>query len=582
MKTEIVPMMIKEIIEAKKENVLRVNEEYQRGSVWGKKQKALLIDSILRGYPIPLFYIHASSKEAARWGGTVPEIIDGQQRINAIYEFFKGEYPLMDPKKAGSGIPRYLAEKPCPWANKRYIEFDQELKDQFLETKIQVAEVKTDDDNEARDLFVRLQAGMPLNPQEKRDAWPGQFSKYIIDIAGKKGVAPGHELFNSKKLYGGTGKRGGPRMRQTCAQIFMNLYTRLDAKDPDKFIDISSKQIDEFYRHHLDFDVNAPESYANRFKRVLDVTTHILSDRKIPPLKMHSAFHTILLVDDLIDDFVPDWKDRFAKALTRFLGEVSKASAGRGDLSSEYYREYGAWTGTRASDKRTLARRHRFFTKKMVGFLAPLKRKDPKRAFSREERELLYYSSDYTCAICKQAVDWFDAEAHHAKPHSKGGITTLDNAELVHKQCHPRGYSSYTKSLSDDKPSEPLWDIGDIKEDKPLKAGASKRIRLSDLYNEGLLNDGDLLFFETKSGLHEAHFKAPNSLVYKLDGIEFKSTSPSKALGQLVGYSVNGWKSWIVEGGQGKQNSLDSLREEYRNKLEKALNGEDEEELDED
>jgi uncharacterized protein with ParB-like and HNH nuclease domain len=37
---------------------LRVNPEYQRGTKWSLSQKQALIDSLLRGYQIPLFYVH--------------------------------------------------------------------------------------------------------------------------------------------------------------------------------------------------------------------------------------------------------------------------------------------------------------------------------------------------------------------------------------------------------------------------------------------------------------------------------------------------------------------------------------------
>ena len=41
---------------------LPVNPEYQRGTVWSLSQKQGLIDSLLRGYQIPLFYVHLVSR----------------------------------------------------------------------------------------------------------------------------------------------------------------------------------------------------------------------------------------------------------------------------------------------------------------------------------------------------------------------------------------------------------------------------------------------------------------------------------------------------------------------------------------
>jgi len=54
---------VSEIIEFKKRGLLLVNEEYQRGCVWSLRQEKLLIDSVLREYPIPKFYFHFRSSE---------------------------------------------------------------------------------------------------------------------------------------------------------------------------------------------------------------------------------------------------------------------------------------------------------------------------------------------------------------------------------------------------------------------------------------------------------------------------------------------------------------------------------------
>jgi uncharacterized protein with ParB-like and HNH nuclease domain len=45
---------VQELLELRVNNMLAVNPEYQRGAVWSVGQKKKLIDSVLRGYPIPL------------------------------------------------------------------------------------------------------------------------------------------------------------------------------------------------------------------------------------------------------------------------------------------------------------------------------------------------------------------------------------------------------------------------------------------------------------------------------------------------------------------------------------------------
>ena len=430
---------VSSILEWHRNGFLTPNPEYQRGLVWDAKQERLLIDSILRGYPIPLFYFHFKRTEAAGLSRQTYEIIDGQQRINAICKFANNGLRLPDPQNdRRTGLPKFLAEQPCAWAGKWFNDLDPVYREAFLKTSLRAVSIETEDENEARDLFIRLQAGLPLTPQEKRDAWPGNFSQFVIQMAGKPGLATGHEFFQ-ELVTGAAGRRGGVKMRQTCAQVFIIFYTTRRMEDPFAFVSLNSKNIDEFYHYHVNFNPQDPDSQAKRFTEVLDLAYRILRGR--PALKIHSALHSILLMDSLLDSFRPDWQTRFAGALDTFLTRLSVATRSQ-DRQNEYYEywsEYGQWARTSSMAKDIIQRRHLFFLKETLPLLKPLTRIDPQRSFSREERELLYFSQKRNCAICGRFVDWPEAEAHHRVPHADGGITTLENAVLVHRRCHPRG-----------------------------------------------------------------------------------------------------------------------------------------------
>ena len=56
--------------------MLAVNSEYQRGAVWTDTQKKKLIDSVLRGYPIPLIYLHHIKKQVVGHMREDFEVID--------------------------------------------------------------------------------------------------------------------------------------------------------------------------------------------------------------------------------------------------------------------------------------------------------------------------------------------------------------------------------------------------------------------------------------------------------------------------------------------------------------------------
>lgn len=80
-----------------------------------------------------------------------------------------------------------------------------------------------------------------------------------------------------------------------------------------------------------------------------------------------------------------------------------------------------------------------------------MKEKDSKRAFDESERILLYRINDGLCQQClrdgkpqqESLVPWDEFDADHVVPHSKGGQTTLDNAELL---CR---YHNRSKGASD-------------------------------------------------------------------------------------------------------------------------------------
>jgi hypothetical protein len=459
MKHEPESFKITQLIEWKKKNLLLVNEEYQRGAVWTNRQEKLLIDSIFRGYPLPLFYFHFIKNEADRLSTNTFEIIDGQQRITAIYRFVNNGFKLFDPKRDKTGLPRFLGDDLCPWGGVTFEMLPQELKDKFLSTELRASIIKSENLNEVRELFVRLQAGLPLNAQEKRDAWPGELSKFIIKTAGKKPNVIGHDFWVKLK-HSGTDKRGSTR--QSCAQVFMTFYSRRNAGNP--FCGLSSQHIDEFYRHLLDFDPKSAGSMVDRFYRVLDKAYEVLHSSKRPPLRVHTVLHTILLVDALLGHFSDDWEGKFSKALDKFLLELAKATKEKNE-SNEFWQHYGILARTDSTSRESVSRRHEFFVKKMFEYMKPLKRRDPKRAFTREEKELLYFLQNKRCAKCKNEVEWQDAEGHHIEAHADGGLTLIENGQILCKECHPRGPGSYglsSNNVQNKEENTTEWDSDEL------------------------------------------------------------------------------------------------------------------------
>jgi hypothetical protein len=72
-------------------NLFYVNRRYQRKLVWTVEEKRSFIDSIVRGFPVPIILLAEVERESK---GAIFEIIDGMQRLNAITSFIEGDFDI--------------------------------------------------------------------------------------------------------------------------------------------------------------------------------------------------------------------------------------------------------------------------------------------------------------------------------------------------------------------------------------------------------------------------------------------------------------------------------------------------------
>ena len=70
--------------------VYLVNRRYQRKLVWNINEKEAFIDSLRNGYPVPLFLFSTNVYK----GMDRREIIDGMQRLNAVFGFIENEFTI--------------------------------------------------------------------------------------------------------------------------------------------------------------------------------------------------------------------------------------------------------------------------------------------------------------------------------------------------------------------------------------------------------------------------------------------------------------------------------------------------------
>lgn len=428
---------VKELVDLRREGFMVPNPEYQRGEVWTLDQKKKLIDSVLRGYQLPMIYLHDIRRTVAGRVMERFEIIDGQQRTTALSDFVEGAFSLYDIDDERAKFPPFLMDRDCDWGGKDFQALPRTLQEQLLETRLPIAIITSDDFNEIRDLFVRLQSGRPLNHQEKRDSLPGGFTEYILKLGGKPAIPrfPGHEFFQ-RVLRMKPGQDNG-RTRQLAAQIAI-LFLERRSKGGSHYSDINAKAIDEYYFTRLDFEPTTPE--CERLRRILDLLTDKLGNWSGPKLQRHSAIHLVLFLDSIWDDYTRSWEDTLEEAQQKFSQLLAEAAlASKEGTPDETWLRYGQWTRTNSDRGDRIRMRHLYYSERMIDFLGNLTPKDPKRAFTSLEREVVYWRDKTQCQVCLSAVSWPDAEIHHVIEHQAGGKTVCDNGVLVHKHCHPKG-----------------------------------------------------------------------------------------------------------------------------------------------
>ncbi|MEO4047407.1 DUF262 domain-containing protein [Pseudomonas sp. CAU 1711] len=162
-----------------------VNRQYQRKLVWTTDEKRKLIDSILQGYPIPLILLATNTDEE---GNKTYEIIDGMQRLNAVFSYIENIFSSNDKYFNVEQLARakQLAERGQITAHQNQENLlDDDSCARLLEYTFAVTEFPAVDPNAVNEVFGRINAyGRQLSAQEKRQAGIiSPFANFIREVA---------------------------------------------------------------------------------------------------------------------------------------------------------------------------------------------------------------------------------------------------------------------------------------------------------------------------------------------------------------------------------------------------------------
>lgn len=165
------PMTIADYCAAMQRHEIITNKEYQRSDlVWPPAARSFLIETILQGYPIPKIFLFQRTDLKSK--KTFKEIVDGQQRSKAIFDFFANELRLSKQAELEQA------------AGKVYDELEDDLKGRFLNYQLSIDLFVSVTPSEIRESFRRLNSyTVPLKPEEQRHAeYQGRFKWFVYHL----------------------------------------------------------------------------------------------------------------------------------------------------------------------------------------------------------------------------------------------------------------------------------------------------------------------------------------------------------------------------------------------------------------
>lgn len=448
---------IKDLFEYKEDYVTR--PPYQRKAVWSKSKKQSLIDSLFRRYYIPKLVIREVRLSADR---TVNEIIDGQQRITTVQDFFDNKYPL----------PKSLKDIDSSLPGLYYKDLDTDIR-KFIDKslKYQADIIKNIEEPHnvkhqiiATEIFWRLQQGESLNYMEVAHAQLSSLTrnfivKYSDDQTFDYTKYEPIDANPDKKRFFSLLNVDNTRMKHLQ---FMARFLLIE--EANGYGDLSDRKIEEFINNakqdhgigNLQYEHTKEAAEVlqnlNTFYEIFKDDPMLDAVSGIKELSIeYFIISTYMLVRHLRKYYVIDDNTRlFIRNFVYYFHERWKLF----DEASDH--DMLTFSNSRQQGENDLEVRDRIMRQIFFEYIQQegfeLIEKDTKRAFSELERIIIYRKGKGLCQQClrdgkpenEAKVSWSNYQADHVVPHSKGGQTVIGNGELL---CNYHNQSKGAKAL---------------------------------------------------------------------------------------------------------------------------------------
>lgn len=388
--------------------------DWQRGYIWKEKDEKLLIDSILRGLPIPKFYL--TEEYDAKKGASVHYVVDGQQRLKAIYRFLTNEFAVE------------LEEK------------QYSFKDLDASTQKKITNYKLDG-HYMRDytladvnfLFQRLNStGIKLTNMEVWNS--GYYGTDILKLV--KEIYEGICGFPPKRDYRDYDEEDYERLKTSYTAT---IYTEENIKRMlplDDIIDLcnclkknsieggSKKELESFLKINKEISDNESSKIKSKFRKVINNIKEIFSkqDLEASAYSKRTHFISLFLAVGLL---VPEYY---------ILNDTEKPKKDLLDFIENQPDEYKESVLGAIRQKTARGKRVNFLKEIILKYAKKL---DGNRLFDENLRQKFWRRDAHICQICKKEIKSYkDATLDHIEPWAKGGRTEENNAQLAHSKCN--------------------------------------------------------------------------------------------------------------------------------------------------
>jgi hypothetical protein len=217
--------------------------KFQRREVWSDKARSYLVDTIIRGKPIPKIYMRQDINPETR--RTTREIVDGQQRLHTVLSFTKDGFKISKAHHEEFG-------------GKYFSGLDKQTQRDILKYEFVVDLLQDMPDNDVYDVFARINTyAEKLKPQELRNAlWFGEFKSSVYLLSNEfLTFLEGNKVFSSKQI-----------LRMAEAEFISELLIAIQEGIREK----QKSLIDNAYKKYDDHFPNR-RAHEKRFRETMDV-----------------------------------------------------------------------------------------------------------------------------------------------------------------------------------------------------------------------------------------------------------------------------------------------------------------------